>query len=185
MQAFKQYQVQLSFIALLVIIKFVIIPVFDWQDEQLIEIQLLQKKISRIDGVLENRGEIEQYRNQLEKLLADTDDVFLTSGNVATFQLEQQQWLEDKIKLHGLDVSNIGWSPQQTQAKFNVTAHNVQLNVDGKTIQIMSFLQDIQAQKNYIAIQAFSFNFKRQEKLNLGSASVRLNLVFYRGGGNS
>ncbi|WP_340676890.1 hypothetical protein [Paraglaciecola sp.] len=182
MQAFKQYQLHLTFVAVLLAIKFVILPLFDWQDQQLLEIQLLNNKINRIDNVLKNRNQILEHKSALELMLADNESVFFNSDSLATFQLEQQQWLENKIKKYELDVGNIGWSPQQTLAEFDLTAHFVQLNVDGRGNNIFRFIQELQADKHYVGVQAFNVNFKRQNKLNLGAARVRLNLVFYRQG---
>jgi hypothetical protein len=182
MQAFKQYQLHLTLVAILLSLKFVVVPLFEWQDQQLLEIQLLNNKINRIDNVLNNRAQILEHQSALKQMLADNSNVFFKTDTSTTFQLEQQQWLENKIKQHELDVSNIGWAPQQTLEEFNLTAHLVQLNIDGKSNKVFKFLQELQAQKKYIAIQAFSVNFKSQNASNLGSARVRLNLAFYREG---
>jgi hypothetical protein len=180
MQEIRQHKLALSLIALLISIKFIIVPIFSWQDAQLLELQLLQKQNSRIDNVLDHRQEIEDYGASLADALAASADLFLTSNNVATFQLEQQQWLEEKIKEHDLEANNIGWSPPQEYTQSNLVAHKVQLNIDGKTGNILAFMQALQAQAHYIEVSAFSLRFKGQNAQSLGSGRNRLNLIFYR-----
>jgi hypothetical protein len=180
LQEIKKYKLALSLIALLLSIKFVFVPIFEWQDEKLLEVGLLQKQVSRIHNVLDNRQEIERYAESLSRSLQQKASLFLSTSNVSTFQLEQQQWLEKKIKEFGLKANNIGWSPSQTFEGINLVAHNMQVNLNGNTSSIVEFIQELQKQQNYIAIQAFNISFKQQSNLNLGSGRMRLNLIIYR-----
>jgi hypothetical protein len=180
MQDIKKHKIALSLIALLLIIKFVFVPVFEWQNETLLEVDLLQKQVSRIDNVLNNRQEIESYGDSLANSLAFSSELFLVSSDVSTFELEQQQWLELKIGEYELIAKNIGWSPSQKHAGSNLVAHNVQLNIDGNTSNIIKFIQDLQSQKYYIGVQAFNIRFKSQSGQSLGTGVTRLNLIFYR-----
>jgi len=176
----KKYKWSLAFITLLICIKIIIVPIFAWQDEQLSAIGLLKKQYVRIENVLNNRQQIEEYATSLSQSLAAQDKLFLKTVNPATFQLEQQQWLEEKIRVHDLKIDNIGWAPSQVLEENNLVTHNVQLNIDGKTSNVIAFIQRLQAQPNYIAVQAFNISFKSQRELNLGTGRVRLNLIFYR-----
>ncbi|MFQ3189628.1 MAG: 5-formaminoimidazole-4-carboxamide-1-beta-D-ribofuranosyl 5'-monophosphate synthetase [Paraglaciecola sp.] len=179
-QEFKKHKMALSLIAILISIKYVLIPIFDWQDEQHVEVNLLQKQVSRINRVLHNSQEIEDYSVLLKNTLATSETLFLSAIDSSTFELEQQQWLEGKLKQYELDANNIGWTPPQQYVDSKLLGHNVQLNIDGKTSNVIAFIQELQSQNHYIEIQAFNISFKRQSNLKLGTGRTRLNLVFYR-----
>lgn len=180
MQEIKKHKMALSLIALLVSIKFILIPILEWQDEQLVEISLLEKQTSRIDKVLDNKQQIEDYSARLKNTLASSEQLFLLASDSSAFELAQQQWLESKLKQYDLDANNIGWTPPYQDADSKLQGHNVQLNIDGKTTNIIAFIQDLQSQLHYIEIQAFNISLKRQSNLRLGTGRTRLNLVFYR-----
>ncbi len=179
MEELKQHKFALSFIGLLVIARFIILPLLEWQDGMMTDISLLKNKSERIDNVLAGRDQTSQYLQDLQKIVRQRDKLFLPIENDSSFQLQRQQWLEQKMAEHNLTMNNIGWLPSQPQEEVDVRIFSAQLNLKGKTVDVIAFIQDIQSQTNYIAVQSLNMGLRFHSDGNIGNAQTRLNLRFH------
>jgi hypothetical protein len=180
LEELKKYQLSLWVIGILILMRFIIIPIIEWQNEQLVEIKLLQGQQSRIDNVLANSQQIENLDIELSSILEQSSTLFLTSTDSASFQLERQQWVEDTTKLFNLNIVNVGWSPALTVPDIKLVGHVMLLNTEGNTVDTIRFIQALQAQLNFIEIQTFGFRISQIKDSVLGKSRTKLNLVFYR-----
>ena len=176
----KKYQLSLWVIGILILMRFIILPIFDWQNEQLVEIELLQGQRSRIDNVLGNRQKIEALDVEVTSILEQSGSLFLASTDAASFQLERQQWVEDTTNLFNLKIAHVGWNPRLTIPDMKLVGHVMLLNIEGNTVDTIRFIQTLQAQPNLIEIQTFGFRTTRIKDSVLGKSKTKLNLVFYR-----
>jgi len=176
----KKYQLSLLAIGTLVLMRFIIVPIIEWQNTQLDEIELLQGQQSRVDNVLAKSQQIETLGVNVASILEESRTLFLASNDAASFQLERQQWVEDTTGLFNLNIVNVGWNPDLAVPDLKLVGHLMLLNIEGNTVDTIRFIQELQAQLSFIEIQSFSFRISRVKENVLGKSRTRLSLVFYR-----
>ncbi len=175
----KRYKLSLILIGLLVFVRFVVYPLYDWQLEQYNTNSMLKNKLERVESLLVAQAEHEAKVKEIQNNISQADSMFLVAKDVASFQLERQQWLEASLVEFELRASNVGWSPKQEISELSLSKFSVQVNLLGTTEQLIRFMTFLHEQPFYVEVSDFNVSFIRQSKTSLGSSRVRVNLAFY------
>lgn len=178
LQELRRHKLALSVIAVLVVIKFLLVPLMEWQEQKVSEIALLESKQNRMQQIFSNQQQLESYQLRLQQRLQEAQRYFLPLKDDSAFQLEQQKWLEARVNEHELKLSNIGWSPKLDMPELNAAVFRAQLSLEGRTLDVINFLQHLHSQSHYIEVRDMTINYSRQTARKLGRARVRLNLGF-------
>jgi len=180
MQTLRNHPWLTGLLLLLLAVKFVFVPIVDWQNEQLLNIKLQTKRISRAELALANVDNNAQLLSQLQSQSQVLHKLFYPFSEEANFKLQQQQWLEGLIAKHQFKINNVGWVFSAKVLGQPLIKHQLSVSFEGSTFALPSLQAEIEESPQWVDISSFTFNLRGQRNFNLGSLSGNLDLVFYQ-----
>jgi len=108
MHELKKHALALSLIATLIIIKFIFIPIADWQDDKQGQLALLERKVAKIDDLMLSKEKIVSWGAVLEQQITNLSNDFYIKQDGGKFKRKQQKLIEAEIKVFDLKMNNIG-----------------------------------------------------------------------------
>ncbi len=179
MAELKQHAWLLSLVAILIIAKFIVVPVFDWQAEILAEITLLEKQQSKITKVLGQKNNTTSANSGLMAALKQAEGLFFPFKTETSFKLTQQKMLEVLLAKYDIRSQHIGWQTATNFKELAVIRYPIQLRFTGKTKDVIDFMVALEAKNELIEINDFNLSLKRQSEQRLGNINGRLTLHFF------
>jgi len=179
MNELKKHGFLLSIIIILIIIKFIIVPVFDWQSGKLSIIRLLEKKQLKVEKVLANQKEYINANESLVTIFKQIDSLFSHQKSESAFKLTQQQTIEKLLAQFNLKSQNIGWKGVSLLESIQLKRFQVEIHFKGKSIDVINFIVELEKQPQWIDIIDFNLSVKGQKKDEIGSMDGRININMY------
>jgi len=179
MAELKKHAMLLSFMAILIIAKLVIMPVFDWQNNQLKKIVLLEKKQQKISEVLTGQSTTQALNIQLSKINKQGDGLFFAYQDESAFKLKQQKKLEGLLAEYDLKSERIAWQVTIEIGELMLKRYQVQIGLKGKTNKIIKLMMALESNDKRIEVKGFNVSFKGQRDKNLGQITGKLTLQLY------
>jgi hypothetical protein len=173
------YRYYLITVSILIVIKFVFMPIIQWQNSLLADIALLKNKSSKIELLLNNQHETEQLLSTYTAVLKPMAHIFNEKRPESDFKLAQQKWLESLMEKHGISIKNTSWQLVSTIESPKVKQFQLKVNFSGKTEDLRRIMQSLESQTPLVYVNDFLINIKKQSKTRLGSVSGSLTLHFY------
>lgn len=179
MNELKKHSLMLGLMCSLILIKFVIVPVYEWQDDKLAKIQLLAKKKEKIAGALTQETTFSEAAALLAKQVKKANNVFFPYQKEASFKVSQQKLIESLVKKYSITASNVGWQVTTPIPEYNLVSYQLRVQFVGKTLNVIDFITALETYPSTIIINDFYFGVKQQQKKNLGSINGWFILKFY------
>jgi len=179
MAELKQHAWLLTIIALLAVIKFVVLPVFAWQDNLLAEISLLEKKQNKINHVLRHSEKNKHLSDELTQLLAPANQLLYPLQTEASFKLQQQKMFETLLAKHKLTVQDVGWKAATPYDELAMVRYPIDIRFTGNTLDVIEFISELESATQRLAISSFNFSFKGQSEKRLGRVNGKVTLHLF------
>tara|TARA_R110002167_G_scaffold366448_1_gene597397 strand:- start:20056 stop:20679 length:624 start_codon:yes stop_codon:yes gene_type:complete len=179
MNEIKKHALALSLIAILIIVKFILVPVIDWQDNTLTNIRLLEKKQIKIENVLNDQTRNLSKKRQLIDIVTDMEVAFFPYQSESAFKISQQKKLEALLSKYNLLSQNIGWQTSTVFDELSITRYPVQLRFQGELLDVITFFSVLESEQRKIKIADFNLSLKGQNEQELGTVNGRIVLYFY------
>jgi len=179
MNDLKKHSLALSLIALLLFLKFVLIPLIQWQDNQITTVAMLERKIEKVENLLLSDNVLNEQYLALSNALSNLEQEIFSYQEESTFQLTQQKMVENNLLKSELKVSSIGWQNTVELAKLPLLQFSLEYRVSGKTNNVVEYLTQLKAQDRTPDIKALNFSFRNQSQGKLGSVSARIRVNYY------
>jgi len=179
MAELKKHALLLSLMAILIIAKFIVVPIFDWQNNELQNIKLLAKKQQKITQVLNGQDNTANSNATLKSINKLGDSIFFTYQTESAFKLKQQKMFESLLAKHYVQSERIGWQVTTELPNLSATQYQLQLSVKGQTHNVVSLLAELENHNKLIEIKDFNVNFKGQNEIALGQIFGDLTLRLY------
>ncbi len=176
MEELKQHRVLLSFIAILVFIKFVVIPVLDWQETVIIDIQNKERKLEKASQLIKRSGSFQEDRKLISAQLKEAEQLFFSLQVDSDFKLTQQKYLEQLMATHNLNVENFGWQTSSVNDSMLLKKYQVQVRFSGNITDLVNFIISLDQHSKRYEVTNFNFSFPP------GSSNIRngrLSINFY------
>lgn len=179
MNEIKKYAVLLIALSVLVVVKFVYVPIIDWQNDLYLQIKQQENKLNKINKVLSQKESVIQANALLETLLTKTTSIFFLQSEEAKFQLKQQKMLESLFEKYNLKSTKFAWKRTQKLTALTVQHYKLQISLKGRTNKLVQLMSVIESHTPYIEISDFALNVKRQKDLSLGNVTGNITLHLY------
>lgn len=179
MNELKKHALPLGLIAVLMFFKIVIIPIVDWQDEQLMKLGLLEKKANKIQQLLLNNNETVIRSSDLQQRLSELSLKFYNNQETEVFKLQQQKLIESELKKYHIAVKNIGWNKYSEVENTPLFEYQIEYNVIGKTENVINYLLSLSSSKRHIDIKSLRLSFLKSSKGKLGEVTARIKQNYY------
>ncbi len=170
-------------LAVLVAVRFVLLPWRESQDESLERLQVLTDRLDRSEAVFANRAVITDALGKLEKSTEATRSRFPDAPDEAAFRLEQQQAVSDKLEAVGLSVSEFNWLVAGELVDANLRFSRFRVQTSGDIGAIARFVSSIETSDPHLLVRELTLTPVNAQQIGLGSGSTQLTLLvdaYYR-----
>jgi hypothetical protein len=179
MNDLKKHALALSFIAILFSLKFILIPIIDWQNEQINSVLILERKIAKIENLLLSDDLFNEQHTNLSNALSNIEHGVFSYQEESTFQLQQQKIVESDLLKNALKISSIGWGNVVELDGLPLLQYPLEYRITGKTNKIIEYLIQLKTQDKLPDIKALNLSFRNQNQGELGSISARVRVTYY------
>jgi hypothetical protein len=180
MAELKKHAVLLILLAILLLVKVVIVPIFDWQDIMITDIKAQQKKLAKTEGVLGKENKLATFNQQISEQLNNIDKLFYPYQTESSFKLAQQKHFESLISEYKLKVRSFSWQAASQNKEIQSIRYQVQLRVSGDINNMIDFITAIETQGTYVDVNRLDISIKSQNEKSLGTTkNARITLRFY------
>lgn len=168
MNELKKYKLLLSLLTILVFAKFIIVPIFLWQEQLVHENRSKEKKLIKITNVLTTTDKVDTFNQTLANLLAQAEKLFFPHQSDSDFKLNQQQMLEGLFNKYNLRTNNFGWQTSTELKKEGLKRYQVNIRFDGNFVDIIAMYTNLESLTPWLEIDNFNISTKGQQKNALG-----------------
>ncbi|WDE13270.1 hypothetical protein [Thalassomonas haliotis] len=168
MTELRKHAFLIAVLLLLVVIKFILLPIFQWQEQLSIENNRLEKKAAKISKVLTDDGRVAEVRQQLVRQLKLGESLLFSYQEEAAFKLTQQQVFERLLEKHALKASNIGWQTGSALENVGLVKYQVKIKFDGKFVDVIAMFAELESSTPWLQIHDFNITSKGQKADDLG-----------------
>jgi len=180
MNELKKHSLLLGIVALLIIVKFIVLPVIEWQNTTVEANQGISKRLIKVKHILNNQTQSESMLARQSKKNDMVKMLFHEDTNPASFKLKMQQIVEKMLKDNEISITNFGWKKQQNIEVINAEENEFQIRFKGKLVDVITLMSKLEIENHLFNITGFNFDVKRQNKENLGYVTGRITIAIYR-----
>lgn len=174
-----KHQLALGALVILIALKFLIVPLFDWQNSQLAQLANLQKRAVKSQNVIVNQSQINQAQQTINAQLKAVNSLFVDYQRESEFKLAMQQQIEQTIANNQLQINTSSWLPSITVANNQLIRHQLRLNLKGKMRDFINLITLLESKTPKAELKSLNINLKGQKSDGLGNMSGSLELAFY------
>jgi len=174
-----KHQLALAALVLLVSLKFIVVPLIDWQNTQLAQLTNLEKRAAKSQNVIANQGQISQSQQSINAQLEAINELFVNYQREGEFKLAMQQQLEQTVASNQLQINTSSWLPSIAVANNQLIRHQLRLNLKGKMRDFITLITHLESQTPKAELKSLNINIKGQKTDALGNMSGSLELAFY------
>ena len=179
MNAIKEQSHLLLILGSILVVKFIFVPIMEWQDSKVIDIQLKKSQLSRYSYLLEQESRLELLKSQLTEYLTSAELRLLSSDSESVFELEKQQLLESLFMQFELETQNIGWQETVTLSEFGLIRRTMNVRLTGKVQSLMDLILAVEALEQKVAISNLSVQIVKQKQNQLGDFRGNVSFDFF------
>ncbi|MGI9832773.1 hypothetical protein ACJPQX_05735 [Vibrio vulnificus] len=154
----EQYKKYLPWLLLLVLAKFVWMPLIETRNANKAELSVIRSQIVKTQNIIENREAFEHRSKELEAAINQTERHFFRSEDESAFRLALQQQLEAEAKARSLEVDSIRWLDPLREGV--VSWFNLEVELSGSVDDIATFHRYLAQNKEKISISSVSWRTK-------------------------
>lgn len=172
----KNNPILLVSVAILVLLKFVVLPIIEWQNEMILEAGHLQKKIDKSKSHIKRMPELYEYQRQLEASLTLVKAKVERYNNENRYQISKQREFESLFKKHKLTITSSHWKDvikSEEGATFQL-----QMQFRGMLKDLIVLQTEINLMRPSVTIGNLGVNIQGQQPNSLGSMTGNMVVVF-------
>ena len=179
MNELKKYQFELSIILVLAILKFLVVPVLQWQDQTVEQTQLLQTRLSKAKSLLASKEQLESRSSQITERLEQLKAHIYEPESAQQLKLSIQKQVERMLQNYDLDVSSLGWQNVIDLEQAPLTKVQLEYTFTGSGQDVIAYLLKLSSQPKWADYESLNVNVRRQKPGRLGRMTVRSRVAFY------
>jgi predicted PurR-regulated permease PerM len=161
---------------LLLALRFVMVPVIDWQQEQLDEIAAKQTKVEKADSVIARFPQLQQALEQVQQNNKQQLANYYGHESANSLKLQLQQELEALFLKHKIKVINFSWV---AEIENPITEFRAKISYEGKTDDFAKLQLAIARYPKRINIAEWTSYINKMAENSLGDASGTILLTTY------
>ena len=156
----------LAFLALLMLLKFGVFPIVEWQDGVLLETIALQKKIDKSESYINNLPEMMKIKDNRQNILNNIIKEVNSYSNVERYQLNIQKDIEKLFSDNNLVIKSTIWKKPVIDESGAQLELNIQFS--GKVKDYISTQSYLFQNHSTFELNKFGLSLKNQTENSLG-----------------
>jgi hypothetical protein len=179
MESLKKHRLALVFIALLILTKWLIVPLYDWQQSTLASNNALAQRLAKSAYALENQQQTAATLAAQTKLLEQAENALFNYQAANSFQLAQQKVIEGIFATYQMDISRLAWQIPVPLTALPLTEYEMKLRFTGKATALSKLLSTLNSQNQWFTFDDFQFRFDKRRDKRLGEFDGRISIKMY------
>jgi len=176
MQPQIKRNLMLAVLAVLLIARFILVPVFEWQQEQIDQIAAKAQRLVKTEHIVKRLPQINEALAQLKQSNQQQQVHYFKHDSMNRFKLQLQQKIENIFSQSNIKVTNFNWVAETTE---QITQARARVTFQGATKDFV-LLQLAMAQlPELLNINQWDLHIKRMDTRSLGKANGNLVLTAY------
>lgn len=128
----------LGIVALLVFLRFVLVPWQAYQEELHQQLDALSKRLQRSEALLSQQQQLNESQAQLQQQLTTLLQPFPAVEAAAQYRLQLQQQLQQLAAEHQVSVTFFDWLSDTPLNVFNLQRARINLRLQGNAASVMA-----------------------------------------------
>jgi len=158
MAELRKHALLISLLVILLISKFIVVPIFEWQEQLIIENNSQEKRLAKITRVLTKDGQVNAVNQKLINELEKAERLFFSYQSESAFKLSQQQVFEKLLEKHQLRSSNIGWQTATEYTELALTRYQVNIRFSGQFVDVVAMYTELESSTPWLEIDNFNIS---------------------------
>ncbi|WP_440054192.1 GspMb/PilO family protein [Pseudoalteromonas sp. T1lg65] len=175
----KQHKLLLAIVLILVSLKFVIVPLFTWQNKQLDEIAKVQLRLTKAERIMMQQQEIDSAKQLVETQQEQYQTLFSDWQAPSTFKIDAQKSINQWLDNFNLNTNSVGWQPALKFSGAQLHREQMRLNISGELSNLGQFLVALEKNKPLIAVEYLDLSVRGLSPEEGGNGEASLLLSFY------
>lgn len=164
----------------LVGIKFLLMPVIDWQDQLIDTTAQVEKRNLKAENLLASESDIIMQLAETDKQLKALFDLYPKYPDSTIFRLDTQTKLEKMLRQHSLRQTQFFWrTDEDEQVKGQLYMATFNVNFVGKAKVFAAMHTKIAAEQKHFRVRNMRINYRGQKAESFGYADVILTIEAY------
>ena len=178
-QQLKKYKLLLLITLLLIVIKFIIVPIFNWQSVQISKAESQQLRLIKANSIIAQKESFILAADSAKESLRQYEDALFDSEEINGFKIDKQKEISRYLKENNLTLLNIGWQPELQFLNAQLHREQVRLNVGGQTHSVAQFIYFIEHHSKLVSVEQLSLNIRGLTTDESGTAEASMLISFY------
>ncbi|MFT5813785.1 MAG: hypothetical protein ACI9VT_001543 [Psychroserpens sp.] len=176
MQPENKRKLMLGVLAVLLIARFILVPVFDWQKGKIALIAEKEQRLIKTNNVIDHVPQINLALKQLNQSNNKQQDRYFAEASTNTFKLQLQQKIEMLFSEHTLKVTNFNWV---AEIPGQITQARAKISFEGATTQFAMLQLAIAQLPKALNIAQWTLQVKGMNEHSLGNVNGSILLIAY------
>lgn len=169
-------KVMLGVLAVLLLARFILVPIFDWQQEQILAIETKQQRLVKTNNIIDRLPQINLALSELEANNLQQQQRYFEHASSNAFKLQLQQEIESVFTEHELKVTNFNWV---VEIPGEISQARAKIAFEGTTANFALLQLAIAQFPKLLNIAQWTLQINRMNNRSLGKVRGSLLLTAY------
>lgn len=176
MQELMKYKRYLILVAVLVLIKFVWVPLWVTKQENWQQQQKTQSNLNKTRALLALKDEMKARHETMSTRLQQAESGFAQTASITGYKLTAQSKLERLFKHHDIELSNSSW--RDGLINDDIQALLLDIRFSGSLKQYLHLLRELQQNVEFanVSLDSNQLSIRGQTAQKLGRVNGRVSL---------
>lgn len=179
MQELYKYRLELAVIGFLIFLKFLYIPIEEWQSDIQDKTEFEQIKLAKAERALRNSTNISDAQVKLNDYVKSAEGMLFDVDNESAFELQMQQAFEKDVADKKLKLLNFGWKSSKISNRRLVKEKVAEIQVEGSLNNIIKLMTTLESNTKLHRISGLTSSIKRRGKNKFGRVTMRFSLHYF------
>jgi hypothetical protein len=165
-------------LVLLLLAKFVVMPLLEWQNDMLLEYKYLKNRLNKENQILNASSDNAILLEKLNANISHASELYYSASSEVEFKLERQQHIESLLTDRKLSLSSLAWEPAQTIPHSQLKKFDATMVVSGNGVNLINFIIHVESKEKF-GVAGFNLDLTQPNK-HIGKLAGRVELYFYQ-----
>ncbi len=175
----KKHGLLLTVLTVICIVKFIVVPIYTWQQDIISENLMLEKRLVKSLNALNNLPETERGLIEIEARIAEIQNIIFPFQAENLFQLQQQQSIEKIFDSQTIKISNLGWQLPYRLKEHPIIEHEVNISFSGEVVNLQQLQVMLEQKEQWFNISELNYRFEKKRAKRLGDVNGRMKVKLY------
>ncbi|NRD74686.1 hypothetical protein HQQ94_15945 [Shewanella sp. VB17] len=176
MQEILKYKRYLILVGVLMLMKFVWVPLWQTKQDNWQQQQKNQVNLNKTHGLLALADEMQQKQEIMSTRLQQAESHFAQTQNITRYKLDTQSGLESLFKRHEIELSNSSW--REGLISDDIQSLLLDIRFSGSLKQYLHLLHELKQNQDFanVSLDSNQLNIRGQTPAKLGTVNGRVSL---------